>query len=101
MHDYLINLLVLILVVALPTLGVLKSPRFKKWYEQKKADRKRRLANVGLLKCEDKDCDDIATTVTPNGYFCDFHWEPMSKRKFLGGGYITWHYTLSHAVRRS
>lgn len=101
MPHYFIDLLVLILIIALPLAGVLMSPRFKKWYTQKKADRKIKLAHSGKLKCEYSECNEIAIRVTPNGYFCEWHWEPMSIRKFLGGGHIIWSYKLSHAVRRS
>lgn len=99
MPDYFIA--VLVLVIAILISSVLVSPKFKKWRKQKLAVRRHKLAEAGKIECEDKHCSDIATRLTPNGFFCEWHWEPMSKRKFLDGGYVIWSYKLSHAVRRS
>lgn len=99
MPDYFITVLVLVLVILL--VSVLVSPRFKKWVGKKKTGRKHERAHAGKIKCEDPDCDDIAVAFTPNGYFCDWHFEPMSKKELPGGGYVVWHHDLYHAIRRS
>lgn len=96
MPEVLINCLVLLLVVAITLFSIRSSPRYKRWADQKATDRRRKAAHAGKVKCEDPDCDDIATRFTPNGYFCEWHWEPMSKK-----GKVTWNHVLYHSIRRS
>lgn len=97
-----LSILLLVLVgVALLLLGLYATWPPLQWYQQMMTDRKRKRAHAGKVKCEDPDCDDIAIMLTPNGYFCDWHWEPMSKRVIEGGGYVTWNHNLYHAIRRS
>lgn len=71
--------------------------RFSLW----RIKRRRHRAARGLVLCTYQDCKDAATYVTPNGYYCDWHWEPMSKRRFAHGGYVTWAHKLDHAIRRN
>ena len=101
MSEPIINALVLIAVIALLLGSLLVSPQFRAYVAQNRADKKRAKAHEGRLRCDDKDCDFLATYLTPNGYFCDWHWEPMSKREIPGGGFVTWHHVLNHAVHRS
>lgn len=95
-----IMLFSLILAIALLFGGMIKSPKFQKWFKQKKTDRERKRAHAGKLKCQDKDCEAVAVMVTPSGYFCGWHWEPMSKKRLNGGGYVVWNQPLKHSIRR-
>ena len=99
MPDYIVVLLVLAGVLVL-LLGLFFTPPVQKWYQQELTDRKRKRAHAGKVQCEDPDCEDIAIMLTPNGYFCDWHWEPMTKRMVPGGGYVTWNHVLYHHIRR-
>ena len=95
-----INILVLILVVAIVAASIVASPRFRKWYDQKKTDRRRKQAHAGKVGCESPGCDKVATRYTPNGYFCEWDYEPMTKQDLGEGKFVTWSHTLQH-VRRA
>lgn len=92
--------LVLLLVLGVPLLYFAASPKGRSWFKQWNADRERRRAHAGKLTCEDFDCSSIATMITPNGYFCEWHWEPNSQQRLPGGGYVTWNHRLRHTTRR-
>lgn len=101
MPSYSVTVLVLSLVIAILVSYVLASPRFKKWIEQKKANRLRLRAHSGKVLCEDGSCNSVATRITPNGYFCNDHWGENVKKKLKGGGSVAWDYPLNHTIRRS
>lgn len=101
MHNPLIYFLVLLIVLGLLASSVVLTPMGRKWLDQKKADRDRQRAHDGKLQCEDVDCDDVAVMLTPNGYFCEWHWGPMSKRQLPGGGSVVYNHRLYHSIRRA
>ena len=101
MPNSIINLLVLIAVVTITIVAYVISPRYKKHRAQKKADRIRKLAHAGKVTCEAPDCSDKATRYTPNGYFCEWDYEPMTKRMLPNGKFVTWNHQLYWAIRRS
>ena len=100
-----ITILVLIAVVAIVIAYILMSPRFQKWWDQKMTDRKRKRAHEGKVKCESVEeglpCPDLAVRLTPNGYFCEWHWEPMSVRVRDNGAREEWSHVLYYSVRVS
>ncbi len=102
--DSYVNILVLILVVGILAASIAVSPRFRKWYDQKKTDRQRKQAHAGKLLCESPGCGETATRTTPNGYFCEWDYEPMTQRDLGGGEFVTWshrlHHTLPHGARK-
>lgn len=66
----------------------------------------RKLADKGKIKCRHpsyggdgtyKLCKNKAGWVTPNGYFCDDHWEINSRRKTADGsrGRVRWAHKLA------
>lgn len=101
MSDFFVDTMIITLVVALITLLLLYVPTLRAKFKQWKTNQKRIRAHAGKVKCEDENCSEVSVCLTPNGYFCSFHWEPMSKRMMPGGGYITWHHVLYHAIRKS
>ena len=90
------------LVLAIMLGYILVSPKFSSFLGQKRTDRKRRRAHDGKLTCEETSypCSKIAVRLTPNGYFCEDHWEARSKRMLEGGGHVRWSHILYHSVRR-
>lgn len=101
MQNSIINLLVLVVAVALVVAAYLVSPHAKRQREQKKADRIRKLAHAGKVVCEAPDCEDMATRFTPNGYFCEWDYEPNIKQMLPNGKFVTWNHRLYWSIRRS
>lgn len=95
-----ITTLVLLAVVLIITASVLRAPKFLTWWDQKMTDHKRRRAHEGKVECEDPEgCDEVATHETPNGYFCDWHFEPQSVKRLENGGKAIWYHVLYHRVK--
>lgn len=99
--DSYVNILVLILVVGILTASIVVSPRFRKWYDQQTTDRRRKRAHAGKVMCESPDCGKTATRSTPNGYFCEWDYEPMTKQVVGDRSYVTWSHPLQYTMRRS
>ena len=102
MSETFINALVLVAVVAIVISYILISPRGQNTWKQKLTDRKRQRAHEGKITCEsteDGQCTSIAVRETPNGYACEWHWEPMSVKVLPNGGKTIWNHTLNHAIR--
>lgn len=101
MSNHFITILVLIAVISIAVASVVFNPKARVWWDQKMTDRKRRRAHDGKVKCEDEeDCDSTATYLTPNGYFCDFHYEPKTVKVLSNGGKEIWAHILYHTQRR-
>lgn len=96
-----ITLLVLAAVVILAIGIYLVLPSTKRRRDQKRTDRRRKLAHAGKVHCETPGCEDMATRYTPNGYFCEWDYEPMTKKMMPNGKFVTWNHQLYWAVRRS
>lgn len=93
--------ILVLFVVLISAVGVCISPLFQRWLDQKLTDRKRKRAHAGKVTCEDhEECNSIATWITPNGYFCDWHHEPQMIRYRPDGAREEWAHVLNHAVRR-
>lgn len=102
MPNTIITTLVLLAMVIIMAASVIFSPKFLTWWDQKLTDRKRVRAHAGKVTCEDPEgCSDVASWRTPNGYFCNWHYEPQSVRRLPNGGKEIWCHVLYHAVRRA
>lgn len=110
-----IILAVIVICLAAFSLGVVEG-----FAKQFYADWRRKRAHAGKVTCQGEDvekiygdernrirddkvthkCKKIATRVTPNGYFCDDHWEENSRRYGYYAG-ISYGHKLNHVVKRT
>lgn len=101
MSEYYINGLVLIAVIAIIALSIVVSPRFRAGWAQRQSEKKLKAAHAGKVRCEEEGCDSTATRWTPNGFFCEWDYEPHTKRYTSEDKFVTWDHALNHSVRRS
>jgi hypothetical protein len=91
-----INTLVLFAVTFILLAALLSAPRIHTAIDQWQAARKRERAHAGKVTCESPGCNKVATMVTPNGYFCNWDWEPNAAVRRSLGGPVQWGHPLRH-----
>lgn len=87
-----------IIVTFMITVFVIAILILRVYAQQAMADFRRHRANAGKLKCQARDCDNIASHRTPNGYFCEVdRWD--HSKKFIDVGTVSWMHPLNHYIK--